>query len=1512
MKKGKRWRRTKSISLVLAGMLTMAGMPVMTAQASVSAPEMEQKGKVFYVSSQGREGATGTLEDPFGSLSAARDAVREFKENTGIPEGGITVNIRGGEYALLEDSFTLEARDSGTDKSPVTWRAYEGEEVKLAGNMTVDGSKFQFVTDEEILNRLPETVRDKVLVYDLAAENGLTSFSPIPKSGYGWPSQASSMSVLVDGETQTLARYPNQGFLTINEKNECGFVPRNHLANPDGSCPECTKIAGGSTRIPCKYKESEFAAQPGGVFTTYDQAVKDRFALWEKETDIWTAGYFCWDWADDNCGISKIEENESGVRFTMAQPSRYGVTGGANRFYAYNLLCEIDEPGEWYLDRENARLYLYPEKDISECGIELAMQTKPLVAMEGVSYVNWQGITFDKSNGHGVSMMDCDHVEVAGCTFRDLGQRAVCIGDPNESDINEGAHGGHDNTILSCDVVRTGQGGIFVGGGNRYALTPGNNRVINCDISDFATIKRTYSPAIELAGCGNAAERNEIYNAPHLAIQFKGNDMLIYGNDIHNVCYETADCGAIYSVRRWSWQGTVIKNNFIHDLVNTGGIGSAAVYVDDLGSGVTMTENLLVNIPGYTTLFGGGRDNVITNNIQINNGNGKGFEYDARGLGWAWYHAAGPDGECYGELMALRNHPAYEEEIWNAKYPGLASIDLNTVTVRTDKGDGYKNYYSVAARPAGAVIARNILVGVANSFGNVNDDVKSDGIWEEETNVAYEQGTAIGFANVDAYDFRVEENSQIHSMMGDAYFHVDQMGLYEDAYRHLDKKVLEAPVLVSPADKEADLIVTNGVKFQWNAVEGADAYRLEITTDENFASVYKSVTVEETTAIVTDLEKETNYYWRVIARERAVNGAVSVSEVRCFTTSSEEDNSFFEGFRGFSEWEVLVEGGTPKGSPSNTTKEAHSGRYSYELNEGMDVIRKIFGTKHNDVVRVWLYDNLNKGNGAAAMAQVTNGELGFIAAGVNVDMRNGARKEHYSVREGGTFYETEIVRTEGWHELQFDYSDGVSCVISIDGTVVHTVENAPYYDRILLGDFWNHAGYAGDISGMLFDDVTVGEPNIPENILKIGVKETDIKLLLGETYQLEAVVETDPDVDVELEYTSAEWEIAKVDETGLINAVRPGNTVIRIESVKNPSINMEVQVEVYVPVTGVVAGCSNIAVTEGTEFSVQAAVLPANATNKKVAWSSLDETVATVDAEGKVVAHKAGETVLVVTTEDGGFTDTCKVMVKTAESVSGGDVTGGDVTGGDAVVEKILLNTEKKTLKKGESFLLSAKVLPENAEDALLWYSSDTEVAVVKDGLVTAVGSGQATIVVTTARSGVIATCSITVEAEEDPKDPVIPEDPKDPVPPEDSKDTITPEDPTDQEQGSGSEKQEETKSASVIKENARTYVVVPGDTMQKIAHRNQMTLRELLALNPQIKNPNRIYPGQRIVVGKILQQKKANGQNNEYIVVRGDSLYKIAKRFDMTLKEIYEKNPGVRGQKYIYAGQHIFVTSKM
>lgn len=1158
---------SKSLSVTLAGIVLScsvlaSGATGMPLNMTVHAAE-ENGATQLYVSLDGDDSAAGTIDAPFRTLKAARGKIREMKK-AGLPSGGVTVNIRGGEYPLLEESFTLSEEDSGTADSPIIWRAYPGEEVKFVGNIIVSGGKFVSVEEQAIRDRLQPEVQDKVLVYDLAKENGLTNFAPIPKNGYGWPAKAGAMAVTVDGESQTLSRFPNEGFINISSIQKTGFVPRDHQLNPDGSCPQCTKEKGNGQRIPCDYTEADYLTKcDGGIFTTNNADVVNRFPLWQQETDIWTFGYFCWDWADDHCAIKSIEKTDAGVKMETRQPTRYGFKGGGRRFYVYNMLCEIDQPGEWYLDRDNAKLYLYPTKDISASNVELAMQTKPLVTMENVDYVDWQGVTFSKSNGHGIVMKNCENCEIAGCTFSDLGQRAVFMGNPDyvDADVNLGAEGGSNNTVRSCDITRTGQGGIFLGGGNRYELTPGNNKVENCDISDFATIKRTYSPAVELFGCGNSVVRNHIYDAPHTAIQFKGNNMLIEGNDIHNVCYETADVGAIYSVRRWSWQGNVVQNNFIHDLVNTGGIGSAAVYVDDLGSGVTMKENLLVNIPGYTTLFGGGRDNVITNNIQINYGNGKGFQYDNRGLGWAWYHAAGPDGECYGELDALRKHPDYNKALWDETYPALADIDLETVENRTEKGEGYKNWYKEAAKPAGATIEKNILVGVANPYGNVSGDVKRYAAkYDEETNVSLPEGTDIGFADADAFDFTVLKDSEIKKMMGDEHFKVEEMGLYEDDFRTLAKAELAAPELTAPADDATEISASNGVRFTWNPVENAGSYTVEIAADADFTNVVKKESTDQTEISILGLDKATTYYWRVTARERKVNGASNVSAVRSFTTSEKDDGSFFEGFRDFDEWTEVFK------TVSNTTSKAHSGRYSFELNQNQEVVQKRFGTHHNDVMSVWLYDNMNKGNGAAGMAKVSrveeNGNIPWIGAGVSVATK-GLYKDHYVVRDGGDWIETDIERTEGWHELTFDYTNKETCIVSIDGKKVHEFKDAPYYDSVELGDFWDHSGYPGDVSGMLFDDVKVGEPVVQENILSITVPEKDIIVNIDKTYQLEPIVETDPDVNVELAYTSNEYEVAKVDEkTGLIQPVRKGKTVVTIASAKDPMINTTVNVEV--------------------------------------------------------------------------------------------------------------------------------------------------------------------------------------------------------------------------------------------------------------------------------------------------------------------------------------------------------------
>lgn len=116
-------------------------------------------------------------------------------------------------------------------------------------------------------------------------------------------------------------------------------------------------------------------------------------------------------------------------------------------------------------------------------------------------------------------------------------------------------------------------------------------------------------------------------------------------------------------------------------------------------------------------------------------------------------------------------------------------------------------------------------------------------------------------------------------------------------------------------------------------------------------------------------------------------------------------------------------------------------------------------------------------------------------------------------------------------------------------------------------------------------------------------------------------------------------------------------------------------------------------------------------------------------------------------------------------------------------------------------------------------------------------------------------------------------------------------------------------------------YTVVKGDTLGKIARRNNMTLSQLLALNPQIKNPNFIRVGQKIVVGynektvttkvtdKSTENSTVTNTNSVYYTVQGgDSLYKIAKMNKMALNILISLNPDVMMRKYIYPGQKIRV----
>ncbi|MBO5280595.1 MAG: Ig-like domain-containing protein, partial [Clostridia bacterium] len=172
-----------------------------------------------------------------------------------------------------------------------------------------------------------------------------------------------------------------------------------------------------------------------------------------------------------------------------------------------------------------------------------------------------------------------------------------------------------------------------------------------------------------------------------------------------------------------------------------------------------------------------------------------------------------------------------------------------------------------------------------------------------------------------------------------------------------------------------------------------------------------------------------------------------------------------------------------------------------------------------------------------------------------------------------------------------------------------------------------------------------------------------------------------------------------------------------------------------VSVTGVTLNKSSATLTEGDTLTLTATVAPTNATNKNVTWKSSDTTVATV-SNGVVTAKKAGTATITVATADGNKTATCTVTVK-AKTIS--------VTG-------VTLNKTSATLTEGDTLTLTATVAPTNATNKnVTWKSSDTTVATVSNGVVTAKKAGTATITVMTADGSKTATCTVTVKAAFDP-----------------------------------------------------------------------------------------------------------------------------------------------------------------
>ncbi len=580
-----------------------------------------------HVSPLGRDTWSGKLgapnaertDGPLATLEAARRLVLREKQAEGLPRGGRTVWIHPGEY-FLDKGFALTAEDSGSEESPVFYRAAEGGEVRLTGGRAIPS--WRKVQDRSILNRLDPAAANHVYEVDLRAA-GIHSLGRLSSRGFGRAVVPAGLELFFGGRPMTLARWPNGEFTRI------AAIPK-------------------STR-------DEHGGRLGALKAGFHYE-GDRPKRWRDKSDIWVHGYWAYDWANSYERVASIHP----ARRLIRTDSPYGLFGfragePGGRYYFLNILEELDEPGEWYLDRKSGLLYFWPPEPAGQESSAVSLTGSTLIQIRGAAHIVLQGLTLEMGRGSGIQVEGGNDIRITGCTVRNFGNHGVILS------------GGLRHAVESCRIYGTGDGGVLAEGGNRRSLSPAGHIIADNHIHHIGRWSRCYVPAIGMTGVGIHARNNLIHDHPHCAILFTGNEHLIELNEIRQVCLETGDVGAIYTGRDYTFRGNVIRHNFIH---HNGGVGlsSRGIYMDDCVSGTQIYGNVLWK-QKRAVFLGGGRDFLVENNVFVDCD--PAVELDDRGMSQApvWHNMV------FQTMRKLLEEMKWTEAPYRTRYPELADLD---------------------------------------------------------------------------------------------------------------------------------------------------------------------------------------------------------------------------------------------------------------------------------------------------------------------------------------------------------------------------------------------------------------------------------------------------------------------------------------------------------------------------------------------------------------------------------------------------------------------------------------------------------------------------------------------------------------------------------------------------------------------------------------------------------------------------------------------------------------------
>lgn len=543
----------------------------------------------------------------FKNIEQAIDSVESLLLKN--PEKGAIEIIFTQPNYRFTNSLTFKDRKISSSDNPLIIRS-----MSETGRTTFDGghkiTKWRKEKDKKILSLLPKELKGKIYVADLK-ENGISYDKSIVFRGYTSTRSNGingSISMPVPelfhkGKMQQMSRWPDKGYKNADIH---------------------------------KYNES-------------------RTALWADDTEIWFHGYWRYKWADGYEKLHSIDKN--GCVRLEDSANRYGFADAIKdscRWAVINALSEISIPGEWKISATDGKLWYYAPDDFDNEEMVLSVGHWPLT-FSGNNDITLRNIDFKNIQGDALIINNCTNALVYDCNFTNISGNAITFNYVTNA------------LVHSVDITNCGRTGIYLWGGDDNTLRSNKSAIVNCSITDFSVVDRTYSPAIHLKGVGTVVENCRFENGPSSAIIAQGKKFIIQRNEFSRCVLESDDQGAIDCWGNPLDRGTVIRHNYFHDIGGSPERMAAAIRLDDVMCGFCINENIFIN--SGKNVFGsvsinGGQHNRIENNFFIEK------DRNITIANWtnkAWKNAITENKSYAAEIKK----GYYKDSLWQSVFPKL-------------------------------------------------------------------------------------------------------------------------------------------------------------------------------------------------------------------------------------------------------------------------------------------------------------------------------------------------------------------------------------------------------------------------------------------------------------------------------------------------------------------------------------------------------------------------------------------------------------------------------------------------------------------------------------------------------------------------------------------------------------------------------------------------------------------------------------------------------------------------